>query len=422
MAQRAIREYDGKRILVKYLPEFSGGNVKIDSDYVQVNKETDIDEIEKIYPWLSKKRLVIKPDQIIGKRGKNNLILLNAELQDVKKWIKHNMGETITIGGITGELNTFIIEPFIPKNDEYYVAIKSEPTSDIILFSTKGGVNVEENWEFNKQIGIPIGEDASKIDIEGMLADVPKERVEPIISFIHALFKLYVDLHFTFLEINPFTFQDNSIVPLDLKAKVDGTANFVVGKKWGDIKFPEPFGQKLSNEEMFVRELDSKTGASLKLTVLNPEGRIWTMIAGGGASVIFADTICNLGCSKDLANYGEYSGDPSEEFTYLYAKAIMSLMTKKKNAKGKIFIIGGGISNFTDVACTFKGIIKAIREFAIKFREQDIKIFVRRGGPNYKEGLKDIQETCDELGIPVKVYGPDLHMTKIVSIAINGGN
>ena len=212
---------------------------------------------------MSKKRLVIKPDQIIGKRGKNNLIFLNAELPDIKKWLKHNMGKTITIGGTTGELNTFIIEPFIPKNDEYYVAIKSEPTSDIVLFSTKGGTDIEENWSFIKQIEVPIGENINKIDIEGKLEDVPKERRELIISFMRALFKLYVDLHFTLLEINPFTFQGNNIVPLDLKAKVDGTANFVVSKKWGDIDFPEPFGRKLSEEEMFVRELDSKTGASL---------------------------------------------------------------------------------------------------------------------------------------------------------------
>lgn len=53
--------------------------------------------------------------------------------------------------------------------------------------------------------------------------------------------------------------------------------------------------------------MDSKTGASLKLTVLNPKGRVWTMVAGGGASVIYADTISDLGASDELANYGEYS-------------------------------------------------------------------------------------------------------------------
>ena len=36
-----------------------------------------------------------------------------------------------------------------------------------------------------------------------------------------------------------------------------------------------------------MAELDAKSGASLKLTILNKKGRIWTMVAGGGASVIY---------------------------------------------------------------------------------------------------------------------------------------
>ena len=41
--------------------------------------------------------------------------------------------------------------------------------------------------------------------------------------------------------------------------------------------------------------LDEKSGASLKLTILNPEGRGWLMLAGGGASVIFSETVCDMG-------------------------------------------------------------------------------------------------------------------------------
>ena len=37
-----------------------------------------------------------------------------------------------------------------------------------------------------------------------------------------------------------------------------------------------------------------QTSASLKFTVLNPKGRIWTMVAGGGASVIYADTVGSI--------------------------------------------------------------------------------------------------------------------------------
>lgn len=81
------------------------------------------------------------------------------------------------------------------------------------------------------------------------------------------------------------------------------------------------------------------------------------MVAGGGASVIYADTICQLGGTSELANYGEYSGAPSEQQTYEYAKTILSLMTSTaKHPDGKILIIGGGIANFTNVAATFKGI------------------------------------------------------------------
>ena len=54
------------------------------------------------------------------------------------------------------------------------------------------------------------------------------------------------------------------------------------------------------------------------------------MVAGGGASVVYADTISDLGYGNELANYGEYSGDPSEALTYEYAKTILTLMTKSK--------------------------------------------------------------------------------------------
>ena len=79
------------------------------------------------------------------------------------------------------------------------------------------------------------------------------------------------------------------------------------------------------------------------------------MVAGGGASVIYSDTICDLGGASELANYGEYSGAPSESQTYEYAKTILSLMTRgPRHPKGKVLIIGGGIANFTNVASTFK--------------------------------------------------------------------
>ena len=70
--------------------------------------------------------------------------------------------------------------------------------------------------------------------------------------------------------------------------------------------------------------------------------------------LINSDTICDMGFAAELANYGEYSGAPSEQQTYEYAKTVLSLIIKEKNPEGKVLIIGGGIANFTNVAATFK--------------------------------------------------------------------
>ena len=85
-------------------------------------------------------------------------------------------------------------------------------------------------------------------------------------------------------------------------------------------------------------------------------------------------------------------------------------------------LIGGGIANFTDVAATFKGIIKALKEHQKQLQDHKVKIFVRRGGPNYKEGLMQMHQLGEKLGVQIDVYGPETHMTRIVSMALKGEN
>ena len=83
--------------------------------------------------------------------------------------------------------------------------------------------------------------------------------------FIKALYNLYVDLYFTYLEINPLVITDKDIYILDLAAKLDATAEFLCKAKWGDIDYPPPFGRDALPEEAFIADLDSKSGASLKV-------------------------------------------------------------------------------------------------------------------------------------------------------------
>ncbi|MFH1424902.1 MAG: ATP citrate lyase citrate-binding domain-containing protein [archaeon] len=409
MAERGIREYDGKLLLAKYIK-----NSSIPGKLVLVTPETKLGQLGEKNQWLKKTKLVVKPDQLFGKRGKNKLILLNANLAQATAFIKKNMNRTATVGKTTGVLTHFLIEPFVPHDEEYYLAMKMDRDGDNIYFSTKGGVDVEENWANVKTTKVPILGSLSNVDFKKLVPAGVKNR-EQIINFIKSVYKTFTELGFTYIEFNPFVFSGKNIVPLDLVAKLDDTAFFENAAIWGDLEFPAPFGRKLTREEHYIKKIDEDSGASLKLTILNPKGKVWTMVAGGGASVIYSDTVCDLGFSKELANYGEYSGNPSTEETYNYAKTILDLMTRNN---GKILIIGGGIANFTDVAKTFTGIIQALREYAPKLKKNKVKIYVRRGGPNFKEGLDNMRKLGKETGIPIKVHGPESHMTAVVPIAL----
>ncbi len=428
MAQRGIREYDGKRILAQNWEEYFNGAFQYDFKSVLITPETNLDKIPEEYSWVKDTSLVAKPDMLFGKRGKLGLILFKKEKpgdvkwEDAKQWIKQKMSEEVEINGVKGHLTYFLVEPFVPHKpeEEYYVAITTDEDEDIIYMSAFGGIEVEENWDKVVEVKIPIT--ASDEEIKQLIQkNVPteiKDR-EKFADFVFRLYKLFKDLHFTYLEINPLVIVGNKVYPLDFVGRVDDTAQFVAGRKWGELEFPAGFGRDLTPEEKYIKEMDEKSGASLKLTILNPEGRIWTLVAGGGASVVYSDTVADLGAVKELANYGEYSGNPSRAETREYVKTVFDLMTRNRHPQGdKILIIGGAIANFTDVAKTFDGIIDAMKEYADKLKKVGVRIYVRRGGPNYQIGLKRIKEAAEQLGIPIEVYGPETHMTEIVKKAI----
>ena len=72
------------------------------------------------------------------------------------------------------------------------------------------------------------------------------------------------------MEINPLVMtNDGRITPLDMAAKIDETAHFLNATQWGTIEFPAPFGRAEFPEEAFIKNLDQRSGSSLKLTILN---------------------------------------------------------------------------------------------------------------------------------------------------------
>ncbi|KAL0470571.1 hypothetical protein QR685DRAFT_257818 [Neurospora intermedia] len=475
MSAKSILEADGKAILNYHLtrapvikpstlPNPTKHNPPPRLASLHFAEDADVNGVlsqaEVTYPWLLQEgaRFVAKPDQLIKRRGKSGLLALNKTWAEAKAWIAERAGKPQKVEHTEGVLRQFLVEPFVPhpQETEYYININSVRDGDWILFYHEGGVDVGDVDAKAEKILIPV--DLSQYPSNEELAStllkhVPKGIHNVLVDFITRLYAVYVDCQFTYLEINPLVVIPNEDATsaevhfLDLAAKLDQTADFECGNKWAiarspaalgivaqssntgvnidagpPIEFPAPFGRELSKEEAYIAELDAKTGASLKLTVLNPNGRIWTLVAGGGASVVYADAIASAGFADELANYGEYSGAPTESQTYHYARTVLDLMLRAPvTEKGKVLFIGGGIANFTNVASTFKGVIKALREYGKALIEHNTQIWVRRAGPNYQEGLKNLKAATQELGLNAKIFGPEMHVSGIVPLALVPG-
>ncbi|KAI0518169.1 ATP-citrate synthase subunit 2 [Xylaria bambusicola] len=476
MSAKSISEADGKAIINYHLtrapvikpsplPKSTTHNPppRLASLYFPEDADVNavLNQAEVTYPWLlqSGAKFVAKPDQLIKRRGKSGLLTLNKTWPEAKAWVAERAGKTQKVEHTEGVLRQFLVEPFVPHPDgtEYYININSVRDGDWILFTHEGGVDVGDVDAKAEKLLIPVdlSEYPSNDEIaKTLLGKVPKGVHNVLVDFITRLYAVYVDCQFTYLEINPLVVIPNAegtsadVHFLDLAAKLDQTADFECGAKWaiarspanlgitaassaGDkvsvdagppMEFPAPFGRELSKEEAYIAEMDAKTGASLKLTVLNGNGRIWTLVAGGGASVVYADAIASAGFADDLANYGEYSGAPTESQTYYYARTVLDLMLRAPmSPKGKVLFIGGGIANFTNVASTFKGVIRALREYAKQLNEHNVQIWVRRAGPNWQEGLKNMKAATQELGLNAHVFGPDMHVSGIVPLALIPG-
>ncbi|KAF9133710.1 citrate synthase, partial [Mortierella sp. GBA39] len=170
MSAKAVREYDGKLLLAHWLhrvavpststepttgskfiqPTTRLAHISIDTSLLQDKAQFDqhvrstLDQLEVSHPWLLTNKLVAKPDQLIKRRGKSGLLLLNADWADARAWIEKHAAKDVLVDSVPGVLKTFLVEPFIPhpSNTEYYICINSDRDGDNILFTHEGGIEV----------------------------------------------------------------------------------------------------------------------------------------------------------------------------------------------------------------------------------------------------------------------------------------
>jgi len=344
-----------------------------------------------------KSRWVLKVDQGVKKRFVKGLIAIDKTPSEFQKLIRAWRKKGFT---------QFLLEPFIPhaQSDERYVSFERVREGIHVLYAHKGGVDIEKHPE---AVHTYLMHDSDDIVGLAQKSELPE-------AFLRNISTAFNENFFSFLEINPFIIDTKGVHLLDAAALVDSAGAFFA-QGWDENDIVK-MGAGHPSEER-VEMLAATTPASFKLSVINTHGSIFLILSGGGGSIVVADEAYLRSAGNLLANYGEYSGGPTREETYLYAMEIIRLIPASR-AKKKALVIAGGIANFTDVRATFLGIIDALRESASDLRKCGVKVFVRRGGPNEVAGLDLMRTFLEEEQLLGSIYGSNDVLTQAITDAV----
>ena len=374
-------------------------------DYVVVSSSDEFAQLASANDWLQKNKLVAKAHEALGSRFKLGLVKVGLDLAGAKAAVKEMLGkqvESVTIREV-------IVSEAIDHSDEYYAAVKSVREGVEVMVANCGGIEVEANWDKVKRILVDIGQVPTDSALAGLAKDAGFSggTATKMAEFLKKLFACFDNEDAQYLEINPVVQNAaGDLVALDAVTLLDGDAKFR-HKDW-TFPFAAEFGRAYTKNEEEVMAVDSKVKGSVKLIEI-PGGNIAMLPAGGGASVYYSDAVVARG--GKLANYAEYSGDPPDWAVEVLTEKICSLPGITN------IIVGGAIANFTDVKKTFGGIINAFRKAKAEGKLDNVRIWVRRGGPNEKQGLAAMKELQKE-GFKIEVFDRTLPLTDIVDMAL----
>ena len=143
MSAKAIREYHGKHLLSRWLGSHSAIPFNLENRAILITPASlrpedpaSFEALTSENPWLLTTRLVVKPDQLIKRRGKAGLLAINKSWPEVVDWIKERMNKEVQVEVVTGILDHFIVEPFVPHSpsDEYYLCIQVVAAEDLLFY------------------------------------------------------------------------------------------------------------------------------------------------------------------------------------------------------------------------------------------------------------------------------------------------
>ena len=367
-----IHEYQAKQLLSKFGVNIPPGEVVYQTH-----------EAENIVSWLNEDKIVVKAQVHAGGRGKAGGIKVCSGDEQVVKTVDKMIGMKI-ITPQTSESGKTVRRVYLEKGydvqKELYlcITVDRETGGNTIIYSRKGGVNIEEVSEKTPNeihnMKIAPGSDllthhARTIVYNlGLKGAVAKKAQKNILS----VYKAFVSLDAAMIEINPFAITKNEdVVILDCKASFDDNA----------LYRQRVVAEMKDENEYDPLELEA---ARHDLNYVKLEGNIGLMVNGAGLSMATMDIIKYYG--GEAANFMDVAGAATPE----RVAAAFKLIYKDPDVQGILINIFGGMMRCNDIAT---GLVNASKEVGL-----NKPLVVRLEGTNVDMG----KEILINSGFPIK--------------------
>jgi len=362
-----IHEYQAKELFRQYGVRTLQGVVASNSD-----------EAAKACKELGGKIWVVKAQVHAGGRGKGGGIVLCRSADEVYEAANNLIGKNLITPQTAKEgveIRTIYIEEGCNISKELYLGIvlDREKELPVIMASTEGGVEIEEVASKNPEKILKVHVDpitglgdwqarqiAFGLGLEGT-------QIKNCAKFMKSLYKLFVDLDCSIVEINPLVVNtDDEIIALDAKINFDSSGLF---------RHKEIEELRDTNEEEPLETRANKVG----LNYIKLDGKIGCMVNGAGLAMATMDIIKLHG--GEPANFLDVGGGADAKQVAEGFKVILS----DPEVKAIFVNIFGGIMRCDFIA---EGIITAAKEI-----NMNVPLIVRLAGTNVELGKKMLSES-----------------------------
>jgi len=315
---------------------------------------------------------IVKAQVPAGKRGKAGGIKLAAGPDEAKQAASQILG--MRIGDY--KVERVLIEEQADIAREFYAAVLHDVAArnPLILFSTEGGMDIEEIAAAKpsaiRRLLVDIESKPSAADIAAMLKGLHLgEAEEQIVRIIDRLYAAFRARDAELLEINPLALlEDNRVVALDCKFVLDDGAVY----RQPDLAKSGAAGA--------MTELE-KRGAEAGLKLIQLDGNVGVLANGAGLTMTTMDVIRHYGGKP--ANFLEIGGE-----AYTKSEIALDLVLSNPGVKSLIINFCGAFAR-TDVMAD--GVVKAWRKLQPK-----VPVFFSIHGTGEEDAVKLVR---DELGI-----------------------